>query len=195
MSPPAERVRRPRRLRRISIVVASLAAMLVAAAPASPGGGGYVFDGGTARQQATVRAALAASSFEWSLLPQIAIHIAGGSDSFARPGEIWLDADLLDAGRFAWGSVQHELAHQIDFLLLDPAQRSALQAVLGGSDWCYEAAGLAHDAHGCERFAETVAAAYWVSPANTAKPWVAPARFRTLLNGLLGEQRSRAGVR
>ena len=31
------------------------------------------------------------------------------------PGQIWLDASLLDSGRFSWGVVQHEYAHQVDF--------------------------------------------------------------------------------
>ena len=30
-----------------------------------------------------------------------------------------IDADSLDAGRFAWGEVQHEYAHVVDFALLD----------------------------------------------------------------------------
>jgi hypothetical protein len=183
-------------MRRTLALLALVAATLVVAVPASAAGGGYVFDGGTAKQQATVRAALAASSFDWTLLPEVTIHIARGSDSFAKPGEVWLDADLLDSGRFAWGTVQHELAHQIDFFLLDAQKRAILHAALGGSDWCYETAGLAHDAHGCERFADTVAAAYWVSPDNTAKASIAAPRFRTLLNGLLGaQQRTLAGVK
>lgn len=180
---------------RIAILIALVAATLAVAGPASATGGTYVFDGGNARQQANVRAALGASSFDWSLVPQVTIHVARGSDSFARPGEIWLDANLLDAGKFAWGTVQHEYAHQIDFALLDPQKRAAVQALLGGADWCYETLGLAHDAHGCERFADTVAASYWVSPDNTAKAWAAPARFRALLNDLLGSPRSLLAVR
>jgi hypothetical protein len=169
----------------LAALVATIVAAAVIAAPASGASGTYLLDGGTAREQATVRAALGASSFDWNLLPQITIHIARGTDSYARPGEIWLDAGLLDAGRFAWGTVQHEYAHQLDFILIDPAGRAALQAALGGSDWCYETPGLAHDAHGCERLADTVAAAYWVSPENTARLWAPAARFRTLLNRVL----------
>jgi hypothetical protein len=182
-------------MHRIAITLATLAAAAVVAAPASAAPGTYVFDGGSARQQATVRAALAASSFDWSMLPQVTIHVARGSDSFAKQGEIWLDANLLDSGRFAWGTVQHELAHQIDFALLDGPRRETLRAALGGSDWCYETPGTGHEAHGCERFADTVAASYWVSPDNTAKAWVSAAKFRTLLNGLLGLQRTLASVR
>ncbi len=58
---------------------------------------------------AAQRAALAASAFDWSLLPgTIVVHIGNVGCSFALPGEVWLDAGLLDAGRFAWAVVQHE---------------------------------------------------------------------------------------
>jgi hypothetical protein len=183
------------RVHRISLTLAALAAAATLAAPASAAGGSFVFDGGSARQQATVRAALAASAFDWNVLPQITVHIARGSDSYAKPGQIWLDADLLDAGRFAWGTVQHELAHQVDFALLDQSKRTALQSLLGGGDWCYESPGVGHDAHGCERFADTLAAAYWPSADNTARAWAPAGKFRTLLAGMLGSQRGLAAVR
>jgi hypothetical protein len=37
----------------------------------------------------------------------IVIHIVRGVESRATAGEIWLDADLLDAGTFSWGVIQH----------------------------------------------------------------------------------------
>jgi hypothetical protein len=171
--------------------LASIAVTFAVAGSASAAGGTYVFDGGNAKQQANVRAALAASTFNWNLLPQITIHIAKGTDSFAKPGEIWLDADLLDSGSFAWQTVQHEYGHQIDFALLDAPKRAALQAVLGGSDWCYETPGLSHQAHGCERFADSVATSYRVAPTTATRSLTSSsalttaAKFRTLLNGLL----------
>src|SRR5438105_13249590 len=105
---------------------------------------GYTFVGGTARQQATVRAALAASSFDWSLVPgEITIHIAKGG-SHAMKGEIWLDPALLAHGRAAWGVVQHEYAHQIDFLLFDDTVRARLTKLLGAKTWCAGRLGLRH---------------------------------------------------
>jgi hypothetical protein len=184
-------------MRKILAALVTLLALATAAGTANAAGtSAYAVDGGTAREQAQVRAALAASTFDWSLLPQqVTVHIGRGSDSFGTPGHVWLDADLLDSGRFSWGTVQHEFAHQIDFQLLDDAGRVQLQALLGGADWCYETAGLRHDQHACERFAETVAAAYWVSPANTATAAVPAARFRAALDGLLGIKRTLAAVR
>jgi hypothetical protein len=172
-------------------ILASAAATFMVAGSASAAGGTYVFDGGSAKEQATVRAGLAASTFNWNLLPRITIHIAQGTDSFAKPGEIWLDADLLDSGAFSWETVQHEYAHQIDFALLDAPKRAALQAALGGSDWCYETPGLRHQAHACERFADKVATSYRVSTGTAARQLAsgsaatAAARFRALLTGLL----------
>jgi hypothetical protein len=169
-------------------LLAVAAVTLALASPAAAGGrADLAFDGGSVRQQAQVRAALAASAFDFRLLGRpITVHIAPGTDSAAVPGEVWLDADLLDSGRFAWSTVQHEFAHQVDFLLLDDAQRVQLRALLGGADWCYETPGLGHDAHGCERFAETLAAAYAGSSDATAHAFAPVARFRALLDRLLG---------
>jgi hypothetical protein len=171
-----------------------LAAALALAPGAAATGGRYVFDGGTPAQQAQVRAALAASSFDFSVVPTaVTVHIARGTDSRATPGQVWLDADLLDAGSFAWGVVQHEFAHQVDDLVLDDADRAALQAALGGTAWC---SGAAHGDLACERFADLVAWAYWPSPDNVMRPaggadeggQLAPAAFRALLARLLPAQ-------
>lgn len=175
-----------------------LASLAVLAALALPGtahaiGGNYVFEGGTAEQRGTVRAALNASAFNWSLVPaRITITIAPGSGSYARPGQIWLDADLLDAGRFSWAIVQDEYAHQVDFFLFDAATRSRLTRELGASDWCYGVAGLDHSAYGCERFASTLVWSYWPSRDNAYRPTsrndesaaMAPAPFRALMTEL-----------
>jgi hypothetical protein len=175
-----------------------LAAAVAAAALAGPAlavGGNYTFAGGTPQQRAQVRAALDASSFDWSLVPaQITIHIVRGHESEATYREIWLDADLLNSNRFAWGTVQHEYAHQVDFFLLDDAERSQLQDALGGSDWCHDVAGLPHADYSCERFASTLAWAYWQSPLNAMRPStprdesaaMAPSAFRTLLARIVG---------
>jgi len=154
-------------------------------------GGSYVFDGGTQTEQAQVRSALEASSFDWGLVPgPVTIHIRRDSFSHTAPGTIWLDAGLLDSGRFAWGVVQHEYAHQVDFALLTDPMRSQLHQLLHGKAWW---GGEGHSELDCERFADALAWAYWPSPDNVMRPQsandegaqVAPATFRAALAGLL----------
>jgi hypothetical protein len=90
--------------------------------------------------------------------------------------------------------VQHEYAHQVDFFVLDDAMRSKLWAQLGGETWWQTSTGLPHQGLASERFASTLAWAYWPSPENVLRPSstsdeagaVAPAAFRALLGGLLG---------
>jgi hypothetical protein len=176
--------------------LAFLCAFVALALPAwaSAGGGHYTLVGGTKAERQTVFSALEASSFDWSLVKtRITIEIVRGIDSQALPGRIWLDADLLDAGTFSWGVVQHEYAHQVDYALLDDALRGRLLPLLGGSTWCYTTAALPHGEYGCERFASTLAWSYWPSPDNCLKPaWTGdessalpPRRFRALLDSLL----------
>src|SRR5439155_327099 len=87
----------------------------------------YVVDGGSAAERSQVRAALEASSFDWGLIPQtIQVHVAPGGESYSTPGQVYVSASLLDAGRFAWATVQHEMGHQVDFFLLDDATRVSL---------------------------------------------------------------------
>src|ERR1700690_50217 len=159
------------------------------------GGGSYNFVGGTPTEQATVRSALDASSFNWSLIPAtITINIGQIGGSYSTYGQVFIDATLLDSGRFSWGVVQHEMGHQVDFFLLDDAKRQVLEQALGGQDWGYSVLGLAHSDYGCERFASELAWAYWPSADNAMRPTAASneggempvAQFRTLLAGLLG---------
>jgi hypothetical protein len=184
---------------------AALLATACLASPAASGGvdNGYAFDGGTPAQRQTVAAALAASSFDWQLVPgRITIHIRHGAPSTSTPREIWLDADLLDAGQFAWGVVQHEYAHQVDYLLFDDAARARLRQQLGGLDWCYSVPGLRHSDYGCERFASTFAWSFWPSSANCMRPsaWgdesaaMAPAAFRALIAQLTSPQLERVNT-
>jgi hypothetical protein len=157
--------------------------------------GGYVFDGGTAGERATVRHALGASTFDWSLVPgRVTIHITRGGDSYAIRGEIWLSAKLLARGRAAWGVVQHEYAHQVDFFLFDSTVRKSLNRALGGKGWWPGRAGeqFRHSQYGAERFASTLAWAYWPSPQNTLIRYartettaMPPARFRRMLSDLV----------
>lgn len=176
-----------------------LAAVLVAAfaipASAQAAGGDYVFEGASAAERSTVRAALNASSFDWDVVPKrVTVHVGRYGVSRSTPGHIWLDRGLLASGRFAWATVMDEYAHQIDFFVLDPARRALLQQRLGASAWCYEVSGLAHGAHGCERFASMVAWAYWPSKDNSYRP-ASPAdesaampagEFRSLLSTVVG---------
>jgi hypothetical protein len=171
-----------------------LALVAVAPAPALARGGSYTFDGGTPAEREQVRGALNASSFDWNVVPAtIVVHIGAGSDSEAARGQIWLDADLLDSGEFSWATVQHEYAHQVDFFVLTDTQRFLLNAALGGGDWCYANLSAGHSSYGCERFASTLAWAYWPSRSNAFRPAsthaeagaMLPRRFRLLLGHLL----------
>lgn len=178
--------------RYIAIFLAVLGAA-IGANDAAASGGKYVFDGGKPFQQRQVRSALEASSLNWNLIPvEVVVHIGEVGVSHARPGHVWLDADLLNSGRFAWATVQEEFAHQVDFFLFDAGTRAALQQRLGGTAWCSEIAGLAHDAYGCERFASMAAWAYWPSadssygPATTEGESAMPAaEFRALVSRLI----------
>jgi hypothetical protein len=178
-------------LRRLLIHLALAAATLAVAPSAFATGGNYAFDGGSKAEQTQVTSALDASSFPWGIVPgPVVIHIGRGLASSASPKQIWLDADLLDAGSYSWGVVQHEYAHQVDFALIAPDARAQLHALLGGTAWC---GGEGHANLDCERFADLVAWAYWPSPDNVMKPQsatdeggqVAPAVFRSVLAAIL----------
>jgi hypothetical protein len=168
-------------------------ALIHAPAEARASGAGYTFDGGTAAERATVRKALAASAFDWSLVPgEVAIHIVPGGSAHASKGQIWLGAGLLDDGEASWGIVQHEYAHQVDFFLFTPAIRATLDHALGGHTWWPAREGFRHDQFGAERFASTLAWSYWPSPHNTlirfahTESTAMPiCRFRRLMDGLL----------
>ena len=167
-----------------------------ALAPAAQAAGGhYVFDGGTRAERGQVTAALNASSFDWDVVPgPIVIHIGSAVGPHALAGQIWLDASLLDTGRFSWGVVQHEYAHQVDFALLTDPRRAQLLPQLQTTVWW--GGGMAHAQLGAERFADELAWAYWPSPDNVMKPssttdeggQMSPAAFRAALGSLLGVQ-------
>jgi hypothetical protein len=183
----------------------ALAGFLLLSGTAFASGGNYVFDGGTPYQRQQVRQALAASSFNWSIIPgTITVNITPDFTSEAIPGEIFLDPRLLNSGEFAWGVVQHEYAHQVDFALFNDADHAALTAKLGAAAWCYgDALRLSHSQYGCERFASALAWAYWQSSENCMQPSevvdaesaaMAPAAFRALMTSLLGTQVDQAAA-
>lgn len=159
-------------------LLAAALATLAFAAPAQAGGGRYTIDGGTPVEQAQVKMALDASSFNWSQVPEtVSIHILPGTGdlglgeggSSALPGEIMLDADTLDWGPFAWGVVQHEYAHQVDFFLLTEAQRAEATKLLGGDRWAFDGT-FAHEQYTAERFASMLAWTFWTSPVSAEGP-------------------------
>jgi len=165
-------------------------------APAAQAAGGrYVFAGGTHAQRGQVTAALNASSFDWGVVPgRIVIHIGKGIASHAVAGQIWLDGGLLDSGRFSWGVVQHEYAHQVDFGLLTDPIRAQLDPLLAGSSWW--GSPDQHASLGCERFAAELTWAYWQSPDNVMKPangtgQMSPRAFRAALTAALGIEPTR----
>jgi hypothetical protein len=174
---------------------AVVASLLLVPASARAAGGHYSIEGGTSAERTQITAALHASDFDWSSVPaQIQIYVKHGIASYAVPGQIWLDADLLDSGRFSWGVVQHEYAHQVDFFLLTDADRTELLQQLGGQDWWSPPpCGLPHAQLAAERFASTLAWSYWPSPDNVMRPQapsdesaaMAPAAFRALLQRIL----------
>jgi hypothetical protein len=184
----------------LAVAITALLCLLLALAiaPQARGSGGhYTFSGGTSYERAQVRQALRVSAFNWSLVePVVTVRIAPGLASVAIPGRISLDARLLDAGEFSWGVVQHEYAHQVDFFVLDDEARASFAARLGGQTWDHDVLGLPHDAYGCERFASTLAWAYWPSAQNSMRPlWrgdesaaMKPAHFRALLGRVLAQR-------
>jgi hypothetical protein len=170
------------------VVSVLICAALLLPSAGRAGGGRYAFTGGTPRERAEVVRALGASSFDWQLVSdRVVVHISAGITSSATPGDVWLDADLLNAGAFAWGVVQHELAHQVDFLLLTDSDRAALLPLLGGRVWCTP--GFHSGDQACERFASALAWAYWPSRDNCMRPDAQArreaSRFRARLEQLI----------
>jgi hypothetical protein len=177
------------------VLLATVLCALAVTETAAAAGGTYSFAGGTAAQRAQVKAALDASAFDWSIVPEpVTIHVTRGVGSYSTPGHVWIDPDLLGAGVFSWATVQDEYAHQVDFFLFDDATRAELTGALGAKGWCHEVSGLRHDQYGCERFASTLVWAYWPSRSNAYRPQsardesaaMAPAAFRALMGRLVG---------
>jgi hypothetical protein len=160
--------------RRARTALACLVTLLVLGLPSTAfaRGGSYAVIGGNAADRAQIHDALAASSFDWSLVPALVeIHVVPGIPAQAAPGEIWLDPALLRAGIFSWAVVQDEYAHQVDFFLLDDAEHALLDDAFGTKYWCHEDhPGLPHAAYGCEKFTSTFVWAYWPSRSNAYKP-------------------------
>ena len=82
-------------LRRVTPIAVAVLMVLAWAGSAGARGGKYVFDGGTLKQQAQVRVALAVSSFNWSIGGKVWSHTPGTA---ARHGP---DHVSLGAERFA----------------------------------------------------------------------------------------------
>ena len=160
---------------RLLLAIVAAAFFFAGGANALAAGGNYVFAGGSLAARAQVQAALDRSAFDWDVVPgQVTIRITSCGCAGSRPGEIVLDEGQLTSSpfgsRYVWGIVQHEYAHQVDFLVLDESDRDRFSRRYGAGAWCYEVGGLDHDAYGCERLATLVAWAYWRSPANAQRP-------------------------
>lgn len=155
----------------------------------------YTVVGGTPAEQAQIGKALAASSFDWSVIGHpITVYIDGSGASDATPGDVYLDASLLDSGSFSWGTIQHEFGHQVDFFALTDQDRAQLQQAFGVGMWFGDESTAAHSAFGCERFASELSWAFWQSGSNSMGPSfigsesssVPTAQFRTVVAQLLG---------
>ena len=191
-------------MRRAAASVLLLLVAAIAPGRAGAAGAAYYVDGGTSADREQVSSALAASSFDWSILSgRVSVHLVRGIDSYSQPGHIWLNTDLLRAGSFSWAIVQDEFAHQIDFLLFDEATRQTLRAALGAKAWCHaDRPGLLHRDYGCERFASTLVWAFWPSSRNSYRPRRAsdesaamkPAPFRALVSKLVARRLTALGL-
>jgi hypothetical protein len=186
----------------LSLSLAALAGALALAGTAQARGGDYVIVGGSEEAAAQVRAALDASAFDWDVVGPVTIEITRCGCAGAQPGRIVLDEATLTSSpfgpRYAWGIVQHEFAHQLDFLVLGASERRELRRQLGGSAWCHEVPGRPHDENTCERFATAVAWAFWPSRENVQRPdWRTPrplraGAFRKLAAHLVSRAAARA---
>jgi hypothetical protein len=185
---------------RLLCLAAAMLASAIGAQSAAAAGGNYTFAGGTRAKRAQVKAALDASLFDWSVVPErVTIRIAPGLAASAEVGTIELDSGLVRAGRFAWGVIQHEYAHQVDFFLLDDSLRATLAERLGGVSWWQTQSSLPHQALTCERFASALAWAYWPTPDNVLRPastgdeagGISAGEFRALLSPLLASVQRR----
>lgn len=179
------------KIRTAALLLAAAAALTLPGA-AKAVGGSYTIVGGTADQQAQVKAALDATRFNWSCVPvNVRISLAAGVATQAVPGQIQIDTNLLDAGTFAWGVVQHEYAHQVDWYVLRPDVRTALARALGGATWgigITAGTGVEHDQLTGERFADELTWAFWPTGDNAITPPVktfAPKAFRAYLGALI----------
>lgn len=182
-------------LRLIAIAAVIVGSLSVVEA-ATPAGGNYTVVGGSPFERSQVVQALDTSTFNWSRVPgPVTINIGNVGNSHSSPGEIWLDAGLLDTGTFSWGVVQMEYAQQVQFSLLNDQQRTQFIPLLSARQWCYEDPSLPPGANACERFAATLAWAYWPSPQNSMEPsgaddWSAsmePGAFRALVASMIGD--------
>ena len=182
---------------RYLILAALLAALALPGSAAAVLNGPITINGGNAYEQTQVRAALRISAFDYTpVAARITVVIARNipSSDASSNGVVNVDANLLDAGEFSWGTVQHEMAHEVDFLYFSDADRAQLFSALGGGSWWYTAPMLAHGDYGCERFASELSWAFWSdTQQNSMRPVgvrdesneMPLAAFRTLVNQLL----------
>jgi hypothetical protein len=146
------------------LVFALLIALALPATGAARLTGPITIKGGNAYEQAQVTAALRVSAFDYTpVAARVTVVIARNipTSDASSDGVVNLDANLLDAGEFSWGTTQHELAHEVDFLYFTAADHVLLLDALGGASWWYTDPMLMHGDYGCERFASELSWAYW----------------------------------
>lgn len=182
---------------RYLILAALLGALALPGTAAAVLNGPVAIDGGNAYEQTQVRAALRISAFDYTpVAARVTVVITRNipSSDAVSNGVMNIDANLLDAGEFSWGVVQHEMGHEVDFLYFSDADRAQLLDALGGASWWYTAPMLAHGDYGCERFASELSWAFWSDKQDNSMHPVGVhdesnqmpvAAFRTLVNQLL----------
>ncbi len=146
----------PPRQARTALACLATVILLVLPSTAFARGGSYAVIGGNNADRAQIHAALAASTFDWSLVPALVeIHVVPGIPAQAAPGEIWLDPALLRACVLRLREVHVELRVGV---LAEPEQRvQAEHAQLGGDDDTVDLPPPALDAARSERTGQRAA--------------------------------------
>lgn len=125
----------------------------------------FIFDRGTARQIKIFEDVIDKCTFNWDALPQkVTIHFQDGLGAITSTrAQIWVDPAEVDTkSSYYSGIVQHELGHQVDFLLLTDRDRAKFSKFMGSPDWSPplgQNPNLDHGKYGREMFASTFAAA------------------------------------
>ena len=123
------------------------------------------------RQQATVRAALEVSSFDWSVLPARSSSTSRRSAApTPRPATSTSTARCSTpaASRGASSSTSSHTRSTSSSSTTRSARRSTQRSA--AATGATASPGLAHSAYGCERFASELAWAYWPSADNSMSP-------------------------
>ena len=182
-------------MRRFLLLVVSIASLALPAG-AFARGGDYAFQGGTTAQHSQVRAALAASTFNWSAVPtRVTIHIKQGH-SHRRRRRATSGSTLGSSAPAALpGPRSRTNTHTRSTSPASTLRRAIASPASSARATGATASPASHHAeYGCERFASTLVWAFWPSKDNAYRPTssrdesaaMPPQQFRTLVTGLLG---------